>query len=74
MPLGVQLTQIEQIFVILDRLEISREDVVIPLRPHGSGNVKALPNGKLEIVVPADVPFEQWYDSLEGTIRQIYTP
>jgi hypothetical protein len=74
MPLGVQLTQIEQIFVILDRLEISREAVVIPLRPHGSGNVKALPNGKLEIVVPADVPFEQWYASLEGTIRQIYTP
>jgi hypothetical protein len=74
MPLGVQLTQIEQIFVILDRLEISREAVVIPLRPHGSGSVKALPNGKLEIVVPADVPFEHWYASLEGTIRQIYTP
>jgi hypothetical protein len=74
MSLGVQLAQIEQIFIILDRLEISREAVVIPLRPHGAGSVKSLPNGKIEIVVPADVPFEQWYASLEGTIRQIYTP
>ena len=74
MALGVQLKQIEQIFVILDRLEISREAVVIPLRPHGSGSVTALNNGKLEIVVPADIPFEQWYASLEDAIRQIYTP
>jgi hypothetical protein len=74
MSLGVQLAQIEQIFIILDRLGISREAVVIPLRPHGPGSVKALKDGKLEIVVPADVPFEQWYASLEGTIRQIYTP
>ena len=73
MPIGVQLAQIEQIFVILDRLEISREDVIIPLRPHGAGSVKALPNGKFEIVVPADVPFEQWYASLEGTLRQLHT-
>ncbi|MSQ48476.1 MAG: hypothetical protein EXR78_08880 [Deltaproteobacteria bacterium] len=73
MPLGVQLAQIERIFVILDRLEISREAVVIPLRPQGAGSVKSLPNGKFEIIVPADVPFEQWYASLEGTLRQIHT-
>jgi organic radical activating enzyme len=71
MPQGVQLAQIEQIFAILDRLSISREAVVIPLRPQGGGGVKRLSNGKLEIIVPADLPFEQWYTSLEGTIRQI---
>jgi hypothetical protein len=71
MPQGVQLAQIEQIFTILDRLSISREAVVIPLRPQGGGGVKRLSNGKLEIIVPADLPFEQWYTSLEGTIRQI---
>jgi hypothetical protein len=74
MPQGVQLVQIEQIFVILDRLGISREAVVIPLRPQGTGSVKILSSGKLEIVVPADMPFEQWYASLEGTIRQLYAP
>ncbi len=71
MPQGVQLAQIEQIFEILDRLSISREAVVIPLRPQGGGSVKRLSNGKLEILVPADIPFEQWYASLEGAIKQL---
>lgn len=71
MPQGVQLAQIERIFEILDRLAISREAVVIPLRPQGTGSVKRLSNGKLEIVVPADIPFEQWYASLEGVLRQV---
>ncbi len=71
MPQGVQLAQIEQIFEILDRLSISREAVVIPLRPQGGGSVKRLSNGKLELIVPADIPFEQWHASLEGTIKQL---
>lgn len=72
MPIGVQLAQIERIFEILDRLEISREAVVIPLQPQGNGGVKRLSNGKLEIIVPADTPFEEWYASLEGAIKTIY--
>ncbi len=71
MPQGVQLAQIERIFEILDRLAISREAVIIPLRPQGAGSVKRLSNGKLEIVVPADIPFEQWYASLEGVLQQV---
>lgn len=74
MTQGVQLVQIERIFEILDRLEISREAVVIPLRPQGEGSVRTLQNGKLEIIVPAETPFEQWYASLEGTIKQLYAP
>ncbi|MGE0820566.1 MAG: hypothetical protein AB7G75_00695 [Candidatus Binatia bacterium] len=74
MPQGVRLAQIEQIFEILDRLGISREAVVIPLRPQGQGSVRTLQNGKLEIIVPSETPFEQWYASLEGAIRQLYTP
>jgi hypothetical protein len=71
MPQGVQLAQIERIFEILDRLSISREAVRIPLRPQGAGGVKRLSNGKLEITVPVDIPFEQWYASLESTIKQL---
>ena len=71
MPQGLQLAQIERIFEILERLSISREAVVIPLRPQGTGSVKLLSNGKLEIIAPADIPFEQWYASLEGTIKQL---
>ena len=69
---GVQLAQIERIFEILDRLEISREAVIIPLRPHGNGSVKRLRNGKLEIIVPADILFDEWYASLEGSIKDVY--
>jgi hypothetical protein len=72
MPQGVQLAQIERIFEILARLEISREAVIIPLRPQGGGSVKRLSNGKLEIIVPADTPFEEWYASLEGAITDVY--
>lgn len=72
MPQGVQLTQIERIFVILDRLDISREAVIIPLRPQGAGSIKRLSNGKLELVVPADIPFDEWYASLESAIKHVY--
>jgi hypothetical protein len=73
MPQGVQLAQIEQIFEILDRLSISREAVMIPLRPQGTGSVKRLSNGKFEIVVPSDIPFEQWCATLEDTLTQLLT-
>ena len=73
MPQGVQLAQIERIFVILDRLEISREAVIIPLRPHGGGSVRRLRDGKLEIIVPADVSFDEWYASLEDAIKNVYS-
>jgi hypothetical protein len=73
MPQGVQLAQIERIFEILDRLDISREAVIIPLRPQGTGNVKRLPNGTLEIIVPADLSFDDWYASLEGVIKNVYS-
>ncbi len=73
MPQGVQLAQIERIFEILDRLGISREAVVIPLRPQGTGSLRMLENGTLEIVVPDTIPFDDWYVSLEGEIRKLKT-
>ncbi len=71
MPQGVQLAQIERIFEILDRLGISREAVVIPLRPQGTGSLRMLEGGTLEIVVPDAIPFDDWYTSLEGEIRKL---
>ncbi len=71
MPHGVQLAQIERIFEILDRLHISREAVVIPLRPHGSGSLRMLEGGTLEIVVPDAIPFDEWYASLEDAIQKL---
>jgi uncharacterized protein YidB (DUF937 family) len=67
----VSFKQINQILELTDRLGLSREWVEIPLSPASPGIVRKLTNGKLEIVVDADLPFEQWLASLEMQIRQV---
>jgi hypothetical protein len=62
---AVTLAEIEQVFTVLDRLGISREAVVIPLRPRHPGGVRRLPNGKLEIVVESETPLADWLPELE---------
>ena len=42
---AVTLAEIERIFEVLARLDISREAVIIPLRPAHPGGVRRLPNG-----------------------------
>jgi hypothetical protein len=66
MPLtAVTLAEIQRIFEVLERLDISREAVVIPLRPVHPGGVRKLPNGKLEIQVESETPLEEWLPELE---------
>ncbi len=72
MPLtAVTLPVIERVFEILDRLGISREAVVIPLKPVHPGTVRVLPNGKLEIRVESEVPLAEWLPELETMIRRV---
>lgn len=66
----VSFKHISQILELTDRLGLSREWVEIPLSPASPGIVRKLTNGKLEIVVDADVPFDQWLASLETQIKQ----
>lgn len=68
---AVTLKEIERIFVILDALGISREAVIIPLRPEHPGRVSLMKDGKLEIVVERDGDFEEWVSSLEERIRAL---
>ena len=68
---AVTLAVIERIFEILDRLGISREAVVIPLRPEHPGTVRLLPNGKLEIRVESEEPLDAWLPELEAMIRRL---
>ncbi len=67
----ITLKEIEQIFAVLDRLGISREAVVIPLRPATPGSVRRLPTRKFEIIVAADVPFDLWLATLEQQLLSI---
>ena len=71
---AVTLPVIERIFEVLDRLGISREAVIIPLRPAHPGGVRVLESGrnagKLEITVESEQVFEDWLPELETMIRQ----
>ena len=72
MPLkAVTLKEIERIFDVIERFGISREAVVIPLRPAVPGAVEVLANGKLQIVVDAEQPFEEYLVALEGRVGEI---
>ena len=68
---AVTLPVIERIFEVLERLGISREAVVIPLRTASPGTVRKLPNGKFEIVVDADAPLDAWLPELEQRLRAL---
>lgn len=72
MPLQmVSFQHISRILEVTDSLGLNREWVEIPLSPETPGLVRRLQNGKLEIVVDAEQPFEQWLSALPQHIQQI---
>ena len=56
--------QISRILEVTDSLGLNREWVEIPLSPESPVSVRRLTNGKLEIIVDAEQPFEDWLGSL----------
>lgn len=72
MPLDVvSFKHISRILEVTDSLGLNREWVEIPLSPESPGLVRQLPNGKLEIIVDADQPFEDWLGSLPKHIALV---
>ncbi len=71
---AVTLKEIERIFEILDAMNISREAIVIPLRPEHPGRVSIMKDGKLEIVVERDGDFEEWVNGLRARIDSLMNP
>ncbi len=67
----VSFQHITQILELTDQLEISREAVEIPLSPESPGVVRRSGNGKIEIVVDADVPFDDWLSTLPDKIQAV---
>ena len=65
----VSFQHITKILEVTDDLDISREAVEIPLAPESPGVVRRLSNGKLEIVVDADLPFDDWLQTLPEKIQ-----
>ncbi|HZR84884.1 MAG TPA: hypothetical protein VFD92_27560 [Candidatus Binatia bacterium] len=68
---AVTIKEIERIFEILDRRGISREAVIIPLRPVSPGSARRLPNGKIEILVEAERPLDEWLPELEARLVEL---
>ena len=68
---AVTLKEIERIFEILDRHHISREAVVIPLKPASPGTARRLPNGKIEILVERDRALDEWLPELETLLLSL---
>jgi hypothetical protein len=67
----VSFQHITRILGVIDDLDISREAVEIPLSPESPGCVRRLSNGKLEIVVDADMPFDDWLQMLPQKIQAL---
>jgi hypothetical protein len=65
---AVGMAEINKIFAVIDAMGIHRESVVIPLGT-GKGRVRKLLNGKLEIIVDAEVPIDEWLETLPDLIK-----
>jgi len=68
---AVTLAEIEKVFSVIERHGLSREAVVIPLRPASPGNARRLPNGKLEITIDSEVPIDEWLHTLDAKIKAL---
>ena len=66
----VSFQQISRILDVTDALGLNREWVEIPLSPGTPGTVRRLQNGKLEIIVDAEQPFDQWLTVLPTRIQE----
>ena len=65
---AVGMNEINKIFAVIDALGVHREHVVIPLGT-GKGRVRRMPSGKLEIIVVAELPIDEWLKGLPDLIR-----
>ena len=64
----VTMKEIEAIFAVTDPLGIHRQHLVIPLGPASPGRVRKLPNGKFEITVEGERPFDEWMKELPALL------
>jgi len=55
----VTLREIERVFEILAELGLSREAVVIPLKPTHPGRVAMRADGRLDIVLDSQAPLDE---------------
>jgi hypothetical protein len=67
----VTLHEIERVFAILEELGLSREAVVIPLKPAHPGSIRMRPDDRVEIVLDSEVPLDEWLGTVREGLRDI---
>lgn len=70
---AVGMEEITKIFAVTDAMGINRESLVIPLGT-GKGRVRRLPSGKIEIIVDAETPTDEWLEGLPELINAVLNP
>jgi hypothetical protein len=69
----VTLKEIERVFEVLREFGISREAVVIPLKPAHPGSVRMRTDNRLEIVFDAELTADEWLEVVHRRVREILT-
>ena len=69
LPIGME--QMNQIFDVVDDLEISRELIQVDLLPAGEGTIEQLDGGKVRIVLPATKELLPWLTTLAEALRSL---
>jgi hypothetical protein len=67
----VTLQEIERIFSVLEEFGLSREAVVIPLKPAHPGTVRMRPDHRLEIVLDREVPIDAQLSTVRAAVAEI---
>lgn len=67
----VTLREIERVFAVLAEVGLSREAVVIPLKPATPGRVALRPDGRLDIVLDGQVPLDDQLPAIRDQIQAI---
>ena len=67
----VTLKEIERVFEILSEFGLSREAVVIPLKPAHPGSIRMRPDNRLEIVLDSETPLDEWLGVVREHVREI---
>jgi hypothetical protein len=67
----VTLREIERVFAILDELGLSREAVVIPLKPQHPGRVAMRPDQRLEIILDSEAALDDELPRIRDAIAAI---
>jgi len=67
----ITMADMEAVFQVTDTYGIHRERVSVPLEKADPGDVRRLPTGEVEIVVPASVPVARWQQELRRRLEEM---